>query len=268
MPDSLSGDRVPNTVPFLFSGAGRSYGETVALAASDLQIARGERVALVGPSGSGKTTLLKMLNGSVGASSGQVCLFRQDVRGLSPRALRLHRCRIATIPQHLGLVPNLRVFQNIVTGRLGRRGLWGGLRDLLFPARDQMARVHALLERVGIEEKLYERTSTLSGGQQQRVAVARALFQNPEAILADEPVSGVDPARAASLIALLSDLALERELTLVMSLHNLELARAHFPRLIGLRDGAIRFDGPPDAIEDRTFADLYHLNEEKMLDDG
>ena len=121
---------------------------------------------------------------------------------------------------------------------------------------------------MGIEEKLFARTSQLSGGQRQRVAVARALFQKPEAILADEPVSSVDPARAANLVALLNDLAKEHGLTLVISLHNLDLARKHLPRLIGLRSGQVRFDQETVSIEDRVFDDLYDLSGSEMLDDG
>ena len=135
-------------------------------------------------------------------------------------------------------------------------------------SKPALAEIHSLLDRVGIEDKLYARTSELSGGQQQRVALARALFQNPRAILADEPVSSVDPARAASLVELLTELAAEHDLTLVMSLHNLELARAHFPRLIGLRAGRVQFDQAPGSISGSDLEDLYDLNAQEMLEDG
>ena len=188
--------------------------------------------------------------------------------GLSAARLRGIRSRIATIPQNLGLVPNLRVWQNVATGRIGARGFLGGLRDLFLLPKSALEEIHSLLDRVGIEEKLFARTDQLSGGQQQRVAVARALFQSPEAILADEPVSSVDPARAASLVKLLCDLAAERDLTLVMSLHNLELARAHFPRLIGLRTGRVHFDEDPAELAEQAFDALYHLGEDEILQDG
>ena len=120
-------------------------------------------------------------------------------------------------------------------------------------------------DRVGIPEKLYERTDRLSGGQRQRVAIARALFQEPEALLADEPVSSVDPARARDTVALLADINRREGLTLCVSLHNLELARAFFPRLIGMRAGRIVFDRPTTELTDDVFASLYELSEEEML---
>jgi phosphonate transport system ATP-binding protein len=253
---------------FRLEGASRRFGAVEALTPIDVSIASGERVALVGPSGSGKTTLLSLLNATVTASAGTVEIRGDDVASLSPGGLRSVRSKIATIPQNLGLTPNLRVWQNVATGRIGTRGLLGGLRDLLFLPKAALAEIHELLDRVGIEDKLFARTSQLSGGQQQRVAVARALFQKPDANLADEPVSSVDPARAASLVELLTDLAAERGLTLVMSLHNLELARAHFPRLIGLRAGRVHFDQNPAELDDAAFAKLYELGEEEMLADG
>ena len=248
--------------------AARRFGAVEALRATDLLVQAGDRVAVVGPSGSGKTTLLRLLNATLLPSEGKVSILGTDTGSMPPRRLRHLRARIATIPQHLGLVPNLRVWQNVATGQVGHRGFTGILRDLLLPAKRTLIEVHRLLERVGIEDKLYARTSDLSGGQQQRVAIARALFQRPEAILADEPVSSVDPARAASLVELLTELAEEHKLTLVMNLHNLSLARDHFPRLIGLRAGRIQFDGEPAGLADEVFQDLYQLEEQEMLLDG
>ncbi len=244
------------------------YGKLKALASVSLSIKGGERVAIVGPSGSGKTTLLRLCNATLQANSGTIEILGSNAENLAPRQLRLTRSRIATIPQDLGLVPNLRVWQNIVSGRIGKLGLIGNLRNLLVPSKPTMTKIHTLLERVGIEEKLFARTSELSGGQQQRVAVARALFQEPEAILADEPVSSVDPARAASLVELLNDIAVEHGLTLLMSLHNLELARTSFPRLIGLRGGKVLFDQSPDQLEPGELEELYHLEPDEILERG
>ncbi len=176
------------------------------------------------------------------------------------------RAGIGFIPQDLGLVPNLRVLQNVVAGRFGRQGFLEALKSSLFPSWGERERVYSILERVGVGEKIFERTDRLSGGQQQRVAVARALYQAPEAILADEPVSSVDPARARDTVALLTEVAEEEGMTLVMSLHNLELAREFFPRLVGLRGGRVVFDAPSGSLPDGAFDRLYSLSEEELLE--
>ncbi len=218
-------------------------------------------MALVGPSGAGKTTLLRLLNGTVRPTAGSVAADGQDLSTRSPAGLRELRARIGFVPQDLALVDELRVIQNVVTGGAGRRSLIGSVRDLLTPSPATKRRAHELLEQVGIPEKLFERTSSLSGGQRQRVALARALYQEPDAILADEPVSSVDPARAASMLELLLELHSRSGRTLLVSLHDRELAMAHFPRLIGLRDGRIRFDLPRDRVTADALDDLYRLDD-------
>jgi len=253
---------------FELVGAGRRYESVEALQPADLSIARGERVALIGPSGAGKTTLLGLLNATVRGTSGTVRVNGQDLASLSSREVRRHRSRIGVVAQHLSLVPSLRVSQNVLAGRLGRRTFAGAFRSMFLPRRADLETVHEILERVGIPEKLFERTDRLSGGQQQRVAIARALFQEAEAILADEPVSAVDPARAADTIDLLTSLSRERGITLVTSLHNVQLASRFFPRLVGLRAGKVLFDGAPDEIGEPEFARLYDLAGEELLEDG
>jgi phosphonate transport system ATP-binding protein len=253
---------------FSLARASVRFNGTPALAGIDLHVAPGEAVGIVGPSGAGKTTLLRLLNATLRPTEGVVALDGQKLGELSNRALRGVRRRIGFVHQDLSLVPNLRVVQNVLAGRLGRHGLVGSLRTMLFPPRAEVRRVHAILERVGIPEKLFERTDTLSGGQQQRVAIARALYQEPEAILADEPVSSVDPARARDTVALLCEISREEGLTLCVSLHNLALAREFFPRLVGMRAGRIVFDRPAAELTDADFAALYELSREEMLEDA
>ena len=224
-----------------------------------LSIDQGDCVALVGPSGSGKTTLLKLLNASAPPTSGNVEAFGRELSTLSAREIRQMRQRIGFVYQHYALVPNLRVLQNVLSGKTGSRTFLRSLKDLLFPSRKDTRSAYGLLKRVGVEEKLYQRTDHLSGGQQQRVAIARALFQEPNVLLADEPVSSVDPARARETVRLLVELARERELTLVVSLHNIELAREFFPRLVGLREGKIAFDKQAREASDSEFHQLYEL---------
>ena len=157
------------------------------------------------------------------------------------------------------LVPTYRVLQNVLTGAVGRQGFWSALRSVWWPNKAEEAAVYELLERAGVEEKLFAWTSTLSGGQRQRVAIARALYQDPRVMLADEPVASVDPARAAALVQLLVRLAREDDLALVVSLHSEDLARQHFDRVVGLKGGRVVFDAAPGELDDDAFVSLYDL---------
>ena len=242
----------------------KSFGATVALNKISLEIKQGEHVALIGPSGSGKTTLLKLLNGQLLQSSGSYTIAESHLNSLSNKNLRRLRSEIAYIPQDLGLIPQLKVFQNILLGRVGKHSALGMFSKFLIPPRKNLQHIFSLLQRVGIPEKMYQHTASLSGGQQQRVAVARALFQQAHSLLADEPISAVDPARARSLITLLTEIATENKLTLVMSIHNVELAREFFPRIVGLKNGDILFDSPEVSTE--QLEELYHLSESELVE--
>ena len=222
-------------------------------------IEAGEIVAIVGPSGAGKTTLLRLLNGMIGPTKGSVCLDRADFQSLPTHELRRVRSRIGFVHQSHNLIPNLRVVQNVVAGKLGQRGFFQSARSMIRPDSRDQAGAHALLERVGIAEKLFERTDKLSGGQTQRVALARALFQEPKVLLADEPVAAVDPARARDLIRLMVDLAREDNITLIACMHDLSLAREFFPRMIGLRAGRVAFDSQTESVSEAVFDELYSL---------
>ncbi|TAM77246.1 ATP-binding cassette domain-containing protein [bacterium] len=214
-----------------------------------LNVAGGERVAVVGPSGGGKTTLFRAVNGSVPVQGGYVALEGERVgeaRGVELRALRR---RIAVIAQMHDLVDRLDVYQNVMAGALGRWSSLHALRFLLRPSGAELVEARTALERVGIPEKLRSRTSDLSGGQRQRVAIARALVQRPAVLLADEPVASLDPARSEQILALLCDLARERGLALICSLHQPELALRYFDRIVGLRHGRMVFDRPVAKIE-------------------
>ncbi|MBK1829814.1 ATP-binding cassette domain-containing protein [Verrucomicrobiaceae bacterium R5-34] len=239
---------------------GHRYGEHRALHDISLDIKAGEQVALIGPSGCGKTTLLRLIGTQMIPTEGSVEVLSQHPAELNTHTLRQLRHQIATIPQHLGLVPNVRVIRNVLNGGLGKLGLMDTVRQSLTPSRQERQMAHELLDRAGIGEKLYDRTDSLSGGQQQRVAVARALYQKPSIILADEPVSAVDPMRARDMIRLLIDLSKQEEITLIVSIHNLELAREFFPRLIGLRAGQLAFDSAVSELSDEQCRALYQLD--------
>ena len=259
---------MPGLPAFELTNVRVRYGELAALDGVSLAIGTGEAVALVGPSGAGKTTFLRLLNGTVRPDSGTVSAGGRALPGMTGSDLRRFRSAVGFVPQDFGLVPELRVMHNVVAGRVGRRGLLGSLRDQFLPAAATVRAVYSTLERVGIPEKLYERTENLSGGQQQRVAVARALFQEPDALLADEPVSSVDPARARATMDLLVSLARERGLTLVVSLHHVEIAREYFPRLVGLRRGRVAFDRAAKDLSQGELRSLYELEDDEILRDG
>ena len=240
-----------------------------ALADVDLTVDAGEAVGLVGSSGAGKTTLLRLISSAQRPTSGSVRVGERQLATLSASGLRRLRSHIGVVHQHLDLVPNLRVIHNVLAGGLGRHSLLGSLRLFLLPPRAEARRVHRILERVGIAGKLYERTDRLSGGERQRVAIARALYQEPAVLLADEPVSSVDPARARDTVGLMTEICRERRLTLCVSLHNLELAREFFPRLVGLKAGRVVFDRPSSELSDADFQQLYDLRTaEPPVDDG
>jgi phosphonate transport system ATP-binding protein len=253
---------------FVLDAVGLTYRGKAALSDLSLVIEPGEIVAFVGPSGAGKTSALQLLNGSLRPTGGRVLVDGRDLAQLTAKEIKAVRTRIGFVHQDLDLVPNLRVVQNVLAGRLGRMGLLASLRAMLRPRREEVRAVHAILERVGIPDKLFQRTDRLSGGQRQRVATARALYQDAKGLLVDEPVSSLDPARSRDTIDLLTRLARENRMTLVASMHDIELARAFFPRLIALRAGRILFDRPATAVADEEFAALYRLDSAEMLADG
>jgi phosphonate transport system ATP-binding protein len=240
---------------FLLDGAGKRYGGTEALAPLSLAIAPGEKVALMGPSGGGKSTLLRLLAATDRPSCGRVLLAGTPTERLRP-GKELARL-VGVMPQGFDLVPSLAVVHNVLAGRLGEWGLLRSAVSLVAPR--EVERASAALRRVGIEEKLWERASRLSGGEQQRVALARLLVQRPRAILADEPVSAVDPARAEDLLAMLSGIVGESGQTLVASMHAVPLALRFFDRVVALRRGRLLFDLPATAVDPSRLDALYAL---------
>lgn len=230
-----------------------------ALLGLNLEVRRGECLAFVGPSGSGKTSALGVLNGMVPPATGSVRIREVDLSSIGTRGMRKLRVEIGVIPQDLGLVPNVRVYQNVMAGRLGRQSLIGSLRRLIRTPRSELQEVMHFLKRLGIANKIFQRTDSLSGGERQRVAIARSLYQGANTILADEPLSALDPARARETLALLVDIARENHMTLVLSMHDLALAREFIPRLIGLKDGAVLFDRATGDISPEEFEELYNL---------
>jgi phosphonate transport system ATP-binding protein len=233
----------------------KEFGGLVALDGVSLTIGRGEHVAFIGPSGAGKTTLFRILNLTLTPTGGTLRLDGADVAALSPTELRRARRRIGTIYQQHNLVGRLRVVHNVLAGNLGRWSPTTALASLVRPREVEVAA--RALTQVGIPDKLWARTDELSGGQQQRVAIARVLVQDPDVILADEPVSSVDPGLAVSIVTLLREISRESRKTLLMNLHSVELALAWFPRIVGIRDGRVLFDLPAAKVDAERLEALY-----------
>ncbi len=239
-------------------GVTRRFGGHVALRGVHLRVARGERVAVLGASGSGKSTLLSLMNASLAPSSGTMEILGQEPGRLSAGPRRALQRRIGTISQQLDLIEQVRVVHNVSAGRLGHWSPARAVGALLWPRASPD--VVAALARVGLGWALWERTEALSGGERQRVAIARLLVQEPDLVLADEPVSSLDPARAAEVLQMLGlPLASGQPSTLVVSLHQPALARQFCTRAIGLRDGELVFDLPSAELREDTLDQLYAL---------
>ncbi len=211
--------------------------------------------AIIGPSGTGKSTLIRCINRLVTPTSGEILLNGEVLTGLRGRGLREARRRIGMVHQEYNLVERLSVMENVLSGRLGYVQVWRAwLR--LFPKPD-IDRAFALLDAVGLGEFATRRADQLSGGQRQRVGIARALMQEPQLLLADEPTSSLDPKTSVEIVELMARLAGERGIPIVINIHNVELARRSASRIIGMTRGEVVFDGPPSALEDRHLKDVY-----------
>ncbi len=224
------------------------------LAIDRLAIAQGERVAVVGPSGSGKTTLLRLLNGSLGATAGEVSVLGERLQP-GRRPPREQRRRVGMVYQDFALVERASVFANVLYGRLGHAHPWLSLLGH-FAAEDR-ARAEAAIAEVGLADQADQRADALSGGQRQRVAIARVLAQEPALILADEPISNLDPALTEGILALLVAACERRGATLVMSLHQPQLARQHGERVIGINGGRIVLDAPAGRLTPQALHEVY-----------
>lgn len=236
-------------------GAGVRHGQVRALDHVNLRIDAGERVAVIGPSGAGKSSLLHLMATAVQPSSGRLHLLGEQPWALSARARQRLRTRVALVHQAPPLPPRQRVVTAVLAGRLGQWGTLRGLLNLLHPTDVSGAR--QVLGELGLADKVFVQCGQLSGGQLQRVGIARALYQQAEVLLADEPVSAMDPVLAEHSLGLLNRHARERGVTLVASLHAVDLALAHFPRIIGIRDGQVAFDCAAAAVAQSMLDELY-----------
>ena len=237
----------------------------IALNGITLSAQAGERIAVIGPSGAGKTTLLRVLGTAIRPSEGALTVLAAQPWVVSAAALKKLRAEIGTVHQSPPLPPRQRVVTAILAGRLGRWSWWQALISLLYP-RDIPGAGQALA-RLDLGDRLFDRCDQLSGGQLQRVGIARMLYQQPQLILADEPVSAMDPTLAEMTTRLLGDEAASLGATLVASLHAVDLALRFFPRIVGVKGGEILFDLPVAEVSEAMLRELYANELEGGLDD-
>ena len=232
-----------------------------ALRGLTLAVAAGEQLAVIGPSGAGKTTLLHLLACALPPSSGSVQLGGRNPWQLPRHQLQRLRGELFLAPQVPPLPPRQRVVTAVLAGRLPQIGLWQSLRSLFYPTA--IAGADAALARFDLSDKLFARVDRLSGGERQRVGLARALVTEASLLLVDEPLSALDPTRGQQALSSLTQAARERGATLVCTLHHVEMALQHFPRIIGLRDGELAFDLPAAQVTPERLQTLYaqHLHE-------
>lgn len=227
----------------------------MALKGVELEIPKGQVVALIGPSGAGKSTLIRCINRLVEPTSGSVTLNDKELTKLGSGALRQARRRMGMIFQEYALVERLSVMENVLSGRLGYVGFW---RSFLrkYPQSD-VDEAFRLLERVGLDHMADKRADELSGGQRQRVGIARALIQDPELLLVDEPTASLDPKTSRQIMRLICELCAERDLAAIINIHDVALAQMFVQRVIGLRFGEVVYDGPPDQLKPDTLTEIY-----------
>ncbi len=228
-----------------------------------LSIARGESVAVIGPSGAGKTTLLNLIACALRPAEGELRLGGANPWSASAGQLRALRSSLFLAPQVPPLPPRQRVVTAVSAGKLPGQSLWQSLRNLAYPT--DLRSAHEALAQVDLADKLFDRVDRLSGGERQRVGLARLIASDAKLLLVDEPLSALDPTRATQVMETLTRVSAERGATLCCSLHHVEMALAHFPRIIGLRQGEIYFDLPAGQVSKEKLTALYGSQIDELL---
>ena len=212
-------------------------------------------VAIIGPSGTGKSTLLRCINRLIDATEGQIIVNDVDICKTKGRPLRKLRRQIAMVFQEYNLVERLSVMENVLSGRLGYMSTWQAWRRNY--TQQDINSAYELLGSVGLAEHATQRADSLSGGQRQRVGIARAVMQNPSIILADEPTSSLDPKTAVEIMELLEKFSMEKNIPVLINMHDVNLAKRFAKRIIGMSNGDVVYDGPPQGISDDHLKEIY-----------
>lgn len=231
----------------------------LALQGITLEIPQGQVVGLIGPSGAGKSTLIRCINRLVTPTAGTIQLKELELSSLGQTALRRARRRMGMIFQEYALVERLTVMENVLSGQLGYVSFWRSLfRRFPAPAVQQ---AFAVLDRVGLLDHVDKRADALSGGQRQRVGIARALLQNPDLLLVDEPTASLDPKTSRQIMRLITEICAERQLTAIINIHDVALAQLFVQRIIGLRQGEVVYDGAPEGLTAEVLTDIYGVED-------
>lgn len=247
-----------------FVNVNKYYNNNVhALNNINLEIAAGEFISVIGPSGSGKSTLLRTVNRLIDVSDGEICLDGENITSIGGKKLRAVRRKVGMIFQNYNLVYRLSVLQNVLHGYLG---YLDGIEGILgiYPEEEKL-RAISLLEEMGLGAFCYNRAADLSGGQKQRVGIARAIMQRPKIMLADEPIASLDPSSAKNIMDILAGLVKERQITCIVNLHQLEVAKKYSTRIIGLSKGTIVFDGKPEELTDEVVEKIYGTSSANLI---
>ena len=231
------------------------YKDLRALCDISLKVKAGEFVTVIGRSGAGKSTLLRCVNRMIEPTTGKVEFDGTDMRALGKKELRRARARIGMIFQHFNLVARQTVIENVLHGRLGYKSTLSGA--LGFYSDEEKSHAVEVLGRLGLESQMHKRCDQLSGGQKQRVGIARALVQDPRLILCDEPIASLDPSSAKTIMDHLHRISRDMKITILMNLHQVDIAIRYSDRIVGIREGSIVFDGDPKKLKKKVVAEIY-----------
>ncbi|WP_150273336.1 phosphonate ABC transporter ATP-binding protein [Paenibacillus tepidiphilus] len=244
-------------------GLVKSYaGGTLALKGIDLTVEAGEFIAVIGPSGAGKSTLLRCINRLIEPTEGTVAFLGEAMNSKSKSSLRRWRSQIGMIFQHYNLVNRSSVLENVLHGRLGYMSPLAGVFSR-YSEEDKQAAI-ALLHKVGLENEVFKRADELSGGQKQRVGIGRAIMQQPQLILADEPIASLDPKSSAVVMDTIYENCRERGIACLVNLHQVEVAKKYATRIVGIKGGAKVFDGSPEELTEEMIYNIYQGKEHEM----
>lgn len=242
----------------------KKYGNgTVALSDVNFSVNEGEFVSIIGPSGAGKSTLLRCINQMIHATSGKVIFDGVDVVGFKGRELRRMRTKMGMIFQNYNLVERLSVIENVLHGRLGYKSLFAGAFGIYSVEEKQQA--YRILKMLGLEEQIYHRCDQLSGGQKQRVGIARALIQEPKLLLCDEPIASLDPNSSKVIMDHLKNISDSFHITVLINLHQVDVAIKYADRIIGVSKGRIVFNGSPDELTNDDIRSIYGSDAEDLM---